>query len=83
MNDDDFLKRHRRQPDPRFVTRLAARLNTQPSRSTPMFSRLTRAAVPALLIAAVAVAVVNINTNSSAGMAGLLHGRVLQLRFRL
>jgi hypothetical protein len=50
--NDDFLKRHRRQPDPKFVERLAYNLNTNPQRSNPMSKRILR---PALIVIAVLV----------------------------
>jgi hypothetical protein len=45
--NDDFLKRHWRRPDPKFVDRLSIQLNSTPQRSIPMSTRILR---PALLV---------------------------------
>jgi hypothetical protein len=45
--NDDFLKRHRQRPDPKFVERLHLKLDSIPNsqRSTPMFRRTFRSAL--------------------------------------
>lgn len=45
--NDDFIKRHWRRPDPKFVDRLSIKLNSTPQRSIPMSTRILR---PALLV---------------------------------
>jgi hypothetical protein len=49
MMNDDFIKRHRQQPDAKFVERLYHKINSTPTpqRSPLMFKRLMR---PALLV---------------------------------
>jgi hypothetical protein len=45
--NDDFIKRHKQRPDPRFVERLYQKINIPPQRSFSMFNRRIR---PALMI---------------------------------
>jgi hypothetical protein len=43
--NDDFIKRHRQRPDPKFVERLYQKINTTPQRSFSMFNRRVRTAL--------------------------------------
>jgi hypothetical protein len=43
--NDDFIKRHRQRPDPKFVERLYQKINTTPQRSFSMFNRRVHTAL--------------------------------------